>query len=405
MLRLDTMTMGRRLCAALLCLPLAACADDGGSNTSDDGGDLANDRAEWAATIAEAVVVPEYTRFASQAADLEAAVRAWEQTGDDADLQLARDAWRTAMATWQRAELTQFGPAGAMTLVAGGEDLRDLIYSWPVVNPCRVDQETARAGYADGDGVGGFAINARGLDTLEYLLFAPSTDNACRPGSGVNRDGEWDALSEADIRARRAAYALAAAEQTRRDADDLVQWWSTDGRAFLDEVRTAGAGSDVYPSASEALNAITDALFYIEKETKDMKLATPLGLVGCDAEVCPESVENPWSGASLDHIRENTVAMQWLLHGGDPSGDDPGFDDWLRELGAADLADRMAADLDAVIVAIDAVNQPLETAVVEDRASVMAVHDALRVFVTDLKTQFVTTLDLEVPLRAEGDND
>lgn len=285
--------MTRRILLSLsLALPLVGCGDDGGSGlvTSDD---LANDRAEWATTIAEAVVVPEYDRFATHAADLEAAVRAWVDTGEPADLTLAQDAWRTAIATWQRAELTQFGPAGAMTLVAGGEDLRDLIYSWPVVNPCRVDQETERFGYSEGDGVAGLPINARGLDTLEYLLFAPSTDNACRPGSGVNRDGAWDALSVDDVRTRRAAYALAAAEQVRRDAEDLVRWWATDGEDFLTELRTAGAGSSVYASAAEALNAITDAFFYLEKETKDMKLATPIGLIGCDEATCPKSIKNP----------------------------------------------------------------------------------------------------------------
>ncbi len=41
----------------------------------------------------------------------------------------------------------------------------------------------------------------------------------------------------------------------------------------------------------------------------------------------------------------------------------------------------------------------------EGPEGVTAVHDAMRVFITDMKTQFITTLDLEVPQRAEGDND
>ena len=35
---------------------------------------------------------------------------------------------------------------------------------------------------------------------------------------------------------------------------------------------TAGGGSMIYPSTQEALNAISDAMFYLDKEVKDMKL-------------------------------------------------------------------------------------------------------------------------------------
>ena len=43
----------------------------------------------------------------------------------------------------------QLGPA-ASALTTGGEGLRDEVYSWPTVNPCRVDQETGCAGRVSG---------------------------------------------------------------------------------------------------------------------------------------------------------------------------------------------------------------------------------------------------------------
>lgn len=398
------MFTGNRLsqsACALLALGLLSCGDDNPESRTED----APERAVWATAIAEQVVVPIYLQFADDAATLASAVDRWAASGDAADLDAARQAWIAAMETWQLAELTQFGPAGAMSNTAGGEDLRDLIYSWPVVNACRVDQELARESYAEAGAIAEFPLNARGLDALEYLLFVPTTDNACLAGSGVNRDGSWDALGDATILSRRAAYAVAVSNQVADDAQSLVTWWSTDGQDFLSELRTAGAGSSTYRSASEALNAVTDAFFYIEKETKDMKLAIPAGIIACDTDACPEAVESPWAGRSLDHIRANTVAMQRLFHGGDPAGTDPGFDDWLTELGADALADRMAADFTDVLEALDAIDLPLEQAVVEQPERVDAAHTALRTLVTDLKTQFITTLDLELPARAEGDND
>jgi predicted lipoprotein len=394
-------TLVLRGVSVVLAFGMVSCGDE----DTEPRTEASPERAAWATAIAEQVAIPLYEQFADDAQTLAAAVDAWAASGSAADLDAARQAWIAAMDTWQHAELTQFGPAGAMSNTAGGEDLRDLIYSWPVVNACRVDQELTRESYAAQNALAEFPLNARGLDTLEYLLFVPTTDNACLAGSGVNRDGSWEALGDETIATRRAAYASAAAAQVATDAQALVTWWSTDGEDFLSELRTAGDGSSTYRSASEALNAVTDAFFYIEKETKDMKLAIPAGLINCDEAACPEAVESPWAGRSLAHIRANTVAMQQLFHGGDPNGSDPGFDDWLTELGADALADRMAADFVAVLEALDAIDVPLEEAVLTQPERVDAAHTALRTLVTDLKTQFVTTLDLELPARAEGDND
>ena len=44
-----------------------------------------------------------------------------------AERDAAKAAWRTAMTSWQRAEVYQLGPAGIMGQIAGGEDLRDAI--------------------------------------------------------------------------------------------------------------------------------------------------------------------------------------------------------------------------------------------------------------------------------------
>ena len=84
------------------------------------------------------------------------------------------------MAVWQQLELLQVGPAGLMGTVAGGDSLRDAIYSWPTVNTCRVDQESARRGFLN---LGAALVNVRGLDALEHLLFTTSADHTCSAGS------------------------------------------------------------------------------------------------------------------------------------------------------------------------------------------------------------------------------
>lgn len=390
----------RRSASALAASALlaTACADSAGS---DDAQDVRHaGRAAFAAGLAEAVVVPSYAAFADQSGALVAAARSWDGRTSGPELEALHSEWRSAALLWQRAELYQFGPAGAMSLVAGGEDLRDLVYSWPIDNPCRVDQELVDGTFASG--VGDFAVNVRGLDALEYLLFGDPSVNACSPNSRINAEGTWDALGEAGRATRRAAYALALAEQLQTDAEDLVRWWSTDGEDFLAELRNAGAGSDTYASEREALNALTDALFYIEKETKDMKLAVPVGLIDCEAGACPEAVESAYANASLAHIRANLEGFAAVFEGSDTT---PGFANLLADLGASELAERMQSETQRALDAINAIDAPLDEAVLSERDAVLALHDAISALVRDLKTQFVTTLDVEIPQRAEGDND
>jgi predicted lipoprotein len=351
------------------------------------------------------VVIPLYAEFETEAGELQAAADAWSSSGEQADHEAAQAAWRDAMEVWQRGEVTQFGPAGLMNQQQGGQDLRDQIYSWPLTNACRIDQEIVREGYT-ADDFDQALINVRGLDAMEYLLFAEGYDNACAPNSRINSEGTWDALSEDEIDSRRAAYAARLAAGLVETSGELHEAWSRDGGNFAEKLAMAGAGSELYPSSQEALNSVSDAMFYLEKETKDMKLARPLGLTECSETTCPEERESLWADASLDHVRANIAGFEELYYGGSP--DDPealGFDDLLRERGATDLADEMDAKWVEARAAFDALEGPMVELLADDRQALVDAHTKLRAFVTLFKTQFVGVLDLELPKRAEGDND
>ena len=70
-------------------------------------------------------------------------------------------------------------------------------------------------------------------------------------------------------------------------AKELRDAWSPSGGDFLARFSKVGADDAAYPTTQEALNAVSDALFYLDKETKDMKLAIPAGLKDCTSETCP----------------------------------------------------------------------------------------------------------------------
>jgi len=167
-----------------------------------------------------------------------------------------------------------------------------------------------------------------------------------------------------------------------------------------------GQSDTGFASEQAALNAVSDGLFYIEREVKDLKLGLPLGKTdGCSSTSCPDDIESQYARVARDHVRNNLVGFQRVFDGCDAAAE-TGFDDLLRTLGAGTLADRMIEDIAAAIVTADSLeSSDLVTLIQSDKASVDALHAAVKRITDALKTDFVTVLDLELPTNLEGDND
>jgi predicted lipoprotein len=345
-----------------------------------------------------------YQAFEARAAVLRDRTETFAADRSTENADAARSAWIDAIASWQVAELFQFGPA-ARPKAPGAQDFRDNIYAFPLGNRCKVEEQIVSQAYAKPDFGTATLINARGLAAAEYLLFYPGTDNACSPFSVINGSGTWAALDPATLAERKSLYAAAVAKDVHARATGLVAAWDPAGGNFRRELVDAGAGSQVFATDQDALNAVSDALFYTDREVKDLKLGKPLGLVECFDATCPEAVESPYALRSTDHLRANLIGLRRLFEGCYADGAGLGFEDWLRAAGAGDLADRIVADIAAARASVDALDPPLEQAIVVDPARVQIVHAAIKKITDELKTEFVTVLNLELPQTVEGDND
>lgn len=331
---------------------------------------------------------------------MEEALGRWEAEPESAAaLEDARAGFAAAMGAWEILEVMQLGPAASSLDAAGGEDLRDAIYSWPTVSPCRVDQELV---YQQWDAPGWFEdnlVNSYGLDAIEHLLYG-GADNACSGQIDINEERSWDALDGAELARRRAGFGLALAGELDRLAEVLIDDWSPEGGDF--SAALAGGDGSPYESQQEALDAVLDALFYLDVVTEDRKLAQPMGLgEDCGAETCPEDVELLESGLSLEAIRYNVLGFELLFTGG--AG--PGMDDLLEDLGYGDLAEQIAAELDAVEAASAALTAPIDRALVEDPEGLQALYEALEVLAGTLAEELTAVLMLDLPDEAAGDAD
>lgn len=308
--------------------------------------------------------------------------------------QPSRENWKVAMAAWQRLEVMQLGPTGS-SLNPGGLDLRDQLYSWPLVSRCAVEDVIVAKSYENG--VGRLLVNRRGLAALEYVLFYEGDDFSCSTAG-------WAALDATEKAARKQAYALAAAADIKVRADELVAAWEG---GFIDTLRTAGPGNATYMTTQGAMNRVSDAMYYVEKEVKDLKLAVPIGLRECATPPCLDALESQYAHHNKANLRANLVAFRQLLEGcDDDSYAGVGFDELLVGANAADLATRMKTNIGNAQAALDAIEESdLRQALVDDPASVRAFYDAVKSVTDLLKSEFITVLDLEPPMGLEGDND
>ena len=376
----------------LTCAVVMACGEDGPKSTYDPTALLAN--------LTDTQLRPAVDIFSDDSKQFLSAVKGYCKVlgtaQEQAGLAAARAAWKQAMTTWQRVELMRVGP-----LVDNGGALADDIYSWPLVSACAVDQGVVKMLQETNFPVGKSLVNARGLDALEYLLFATSLDSQC---AEMARPPGWDKRSDPDKRWARCIYAsVVATDVSQRAATWAAAWDRADGD-FGAQLKGAGSTSTAFASASAAEQALLDALFYLDHMTKDRKLGAPIGLFDnpCSAkDKCADALESRWAHHGKENVAANLDAFAALFTGG--SGE--GFDDHLVAVGATKLRDVLLVDIGLAQQAVAAIPGTIAGAIENDRDKVVAAHSAIKKLTDILKTQFVLAISLDLPKEADGDAD
>ncbi|MEM7000527.1 MAG: imelysin family protein [Pseudomonadota bacterium] len=413
---------GRSMLLATLFALVAACGGGGGGGgggttpppapppptTPPPSGDDA--RRDVLADIAEQIILPALQDFNTQAMALETAVTALAAApADAAALADAQAAWDTAMNSWQRNEALQVGPAGKSSnpdAVVAGQDFRDFIYSWPFT----LDVCSLEAAALNGDPVSGStSIDITGLGALEHLLYTATPPAAC--------------ASQPDA-AQRTAHAQRLAARIAVLAISLLNRWDPNEDDFITQWSTAGLSSSVtYAAPQDALDALSIALFYVEKETKDRKVAltTGVGATGLtcgNAASCPELLESRLSRRTGQNLIVNVQLFRDVftgLNGG------MGLNDLLTGISRDDLATAIVDGLDVVLgrladieanggfdAAVEAIADRNECVNAFSSSSGLApcallgeMKTALDIFRVDV----VAALSLAIPDSSAGDND
>lgn len=314
----------------------------------------------------------------------------------------AQQAWQETMDVWQQLEVMQFGPLLTE---------RDEFYSWPLNDSCKVDEEIVFALAADYDITSGVTPARRGLDAFEYLIFNEKMGISCPAENITPALAAWVNKDEAEKRSDRCNYAVMV-------SDDLVTRAASLSQAYVNYDIATDAGSQ-----HDAANLVSDALFYIDKKTKDAKLGSVLPATSNGAFNL-SGLEFVYADAAKEAIHNNLIGALALMNG---TGGNGGLKDYLAAANQSAVADAMIAELNTAIAASSdanitpsfrsivtaatapedvstCINAEAETATT-DLEKLCALDDQIKAFTDDLKGQFVLTLGFTVPSDAEGDND
>lgn len=391
-----------RLVSIFAAISLAACGGgSGGTSTSTDNC-KSLDSTEFSCSqslnnVVDLAMVPAAAAFADLAETLNTQVAAYCADNTDAAKQTAaRIAWQQAMLQWQELDVMQFGPLDAET--------RSYIYTWPESDTCKVDETVVLAKQAGFD-VATTTPPRRGLDALEYLLFNENTGLSCADGNKTTAMQNWDNdTSDAQKKTDRCDYAKLVAANLEQKATEL----EASARAYDVDGQN--------PSLQGFANSMSDALFYVDKLTKDSKLGEVLPAAN-RISFTADKLEFQYADINREAIRSNLIGALAVINGGNGGG----LDDYLEAAGQKDLADTMKAKLQTAIDAsadanfsasyrdlINAGNAQTCLNVADDTTDLnklCTLDEKVKDFTDDLKGQFVLNLGFSTPSNAEGDND
>ncbi len=384
--------------SVLLTLSLTGCGSSGSSTpgtASDMCSELSSDTFSCTAMLQDITGVAQQTVTSVKTSllQLDTDIASYCAVQDAASLKTAQDQWAASMTAVQKMEVMQFDAI---------DTARDNFYNWPSNDTCKVDLQIASGLIEDFTKV---ATGRRGLNSVEYILFEEDTLASC--AALYSSVTDWMAVND-----------LAARKKARCDYAKIVTMDLVRRAGLLETELSTLDLSTKLESLQLAANSISDALFYVDKQTKDAKLKAALPQAS-DGAFKATSLESQFAHISKEHLKNNLLGARAIF----TANDQTGFEDYLKAAGQESIATDMLTALNAALENLDAIEGDLYTAVssandvsacinatsyaVEDAdiVKVCALQVSVKAFTDLLKEDFVMVLKFTKPAAADGDND
>ncbi len=328
----------------------------GGCGKDDPQDDL--DITENLQNIGSNVILKTYEELKTKAAALQAACATLEASPSSVNLAIAKTAWVDARSPWEQSEGFLFGPVDQ-------EGLDPSLDSWPV-NVTDLNNVLSSSNALTPTFLANQEGTLKGFHTIEYLLW------------GVDGQKAVGAFT-----AREYEYLAACAAVLAADAAQLFNLWDLNGGKYIVNLWNAGETGSIYVSRKSALEELVNALIVIADEVGNGKIDEPFSTQDLTLE------ESRFSANSKKDFADNMRSIRNIYTGVYLSfGNQKGVSDIIREKNAT-LDNKVKADIQAAIEAIEAIPGTFSDAVLNNPTAVANAQTKVRTLQETLESQLL----------------
>ncbi|WP_296313320.1 imelysin family protein [Winogradskyella sp. UBA3174] len=315
-------------------------------------------------------IKPALNTFNLETSNLEQSISTYTNNPTVANLELARQQWKTTAINYEKTYVYHIG-------LARTQFLHNSIYNWPTVEGA-IEYFISDNDSIDATFMATISSQAKSLAAIEYLLFA---ENAATINSGfMNSEKRRDYLRLSSI-------------YLKTRADKLQNVWATSGEDY-GTTFINNSGSGIQGSFNLYYNGIHNAL----DVTKSTKVGKPAGLENSQV-INPELTQAYFSDTSKALVRVSIESVETAYF--NTAG--LGIDDYVFSItNNQDLNDAILNKINEIYAALNAMSLPLDEAVNQSNAQVEVLHtkiEDLRIlFAVDVRSVLsiiITTTDTD----------
>ena len=331
---------------------------------------------EVVASLTDDLIIPRFQTVAMEMDQLNGALVSLCSSPGADTLAAARTAWREARVPWMRSQATWFGPVM-------DRRSRSLV-DWSPVNPERIEKLLAEREAISANDVTEFLSSTqRGLGAIEYVLFAADEDVLQRldQSNGIG-----------------CQYLTALGEVISVEMNSVRDEWA--GGGDQDYGAYFKGTARVALLEQQAVDEAVRTSVFITRSTADMRLGKAIGADGGEPE--PSAIPGAGAQNAVADLRNQVLGMQDVYLGAGTDGTH-GISALVRGV-SEEADDRMRTHFTDTLAAIDELQEPLQSTVLENPGPARAAHQQVRELQRALNTEVVSLLGVTVGF-ADTDGD
>jgi len=331
--------------------------------------------------VATNYIVPAYNNYKTETVTLLDLVNTFTVSPNEINLTNCQNQWKVTALAWQTIAMLEFGPAEGMSL----KTQTNIFPIDTTLIKSNISSNTYNLQLPSN-------FDAKGLQSLDYLLFLPTMTNA-------------DIVAYYSNTPNAKTYLISVSTELNTNASSVYNTWnSTYKTAFIGNIESNAIGTSV----SNMINALS---LHFEGFVRKGKIGIPLGVFnGISQQIMPGHVEGFYSGYSVDLALHSMQSIKKYLNGDSFSSttNGEGLSDYLDFVKAQnnglDLSLVINDKIDLISSNLNVLSPTVNDAIANNNAAVHTVYQSMQQLVPLIKVEMTSNLGVLISYQdSDGD--